>query len=628
MNQHLAAKPRVRVTSDGLVNLASRIGTPADKGALGRYMFNYIDQIEVEAAYRTSWFRKICDIVPQDEIREWRTWTGADEAQITLIDAEEKRLGLRQKVAEARIMARKDGGSAIVLGLDGNPSSELDPTEIKKNGLKWINVLNRWDIQPTEMDRDPASEFFRRPKSYRLSNGENTEVHPSRVIAFIGNPLRWSNYWTGWGDSLFVELRDDISRVDQIAASIASMVDEAKLDVIRIKNLMANLVNQQGEDLLVRRWGIVNTLKSSVNALMLDHEDEYDRKTLTFQGLPDIQMNALTVLAGKADIPATRLAGRSPQGMNSTGESDMRNYYDRIRAGQVNYLGPTISTLDECLIWSALGSRPKEIYYDWNPLYSLSEKEAADVEKIFADAAEKYANMGTIPDSALAAMVRDGIIERGQFPGAQKAFDDAEAEGDEPDILSEPTEAEMAEEGARIAEANARASDPFGTSRLVAANDAWFSDATPRTLYVSRSLTNAAEFQKWAKAQGFTSTLDKSDFHVTIAFSRERVDWMKMGSAWSAKLEIPEGGARLVERLGDKGAVVLLFSSDELTWRNEGMRSRGASWDWPEYQPHVTISYDVPDDFDLSKVEPYRGKLVFGPEIFAEVVEDWEKDRG
>jgi hypothetical protein len=45
------------------------------------------------------------------------------------------------------------------------------------------------------------------------------------------------------------------------------------------------------------------------------------------------------------------------------------------------------------------------------------------------------------------------------------------------------------------------------------------------------------------------------------------------------------------------------------------MVRNGASHDFDEYQPHVTITYEG-SDLDLSKVEPYRGELVFGPEIF------------
>lgn len=144
------------------------------------------------------------------------------------------------------------------------------------------------------------------------------------------------------------------------------------------------------------------------------------------------------------------------------------------------------------------------------------------------------------------------------------------------------------------------------------------SDATPKTLYVSRKVLNAAEILKWAKSQGFTDTLDADDLHVTVCYSRTPIDWMAVGSAWESKIEIPEGGARIMETFGD--AKVLLFKSSDLEWRHGSFIEAGASWDHPEYQPHITIAYD---DTDLSKVEAYKGKIVLGPEIFEEVNDDW-----
>lgn len=150
--------------------------------------------------------------------------------------------------------------------------------------------------------------------------------------------------------------------------------------------------------------------------------------------------------------------------------------------------------------------------------------------------------------------------------------------------------------------------------------------ATPRTLYVRRDLLNGGDLVKWAKAQGFKSTLEPSDMHVTITFSRRPVDWMKMGESWSGdnkgELVVKPGGARMVEKLG-ASAVVLLFACSELSWRHEDMVHNGASFDFDQYQPHVTISY-AGAPADLTKVEPYRGELRFGPEIFEELDEDWK----
>jgi HK97 family phage portal protein len=146
----------------------------------------------------------------------------------------------------------------------------------------------------------------------------------------------------------------------------------------------------------------------------------------------------------------------------------------------------------------------------------------------------------------------------------------------------------------------------------------------PRTLYVSRKLRNGADFIAWAKRQGFAAPLAESDLHVTIAYSRARVDWMRAGQDWESDrngdLVVPPGGPRIVERLGSEGAIVLKFASWALARRHHEICEAGASWDYPEYQPHVTITYDGAG-VDLSTVEPFRGPLIFGPEIFEELDE-------
>lgn len=143
----------------------------------------------------------------------------------------------------------------------------------------------------------------------------------------------------------------------------------------------------------------------------------------------------------------------------------------------------------------------------------------------------------------------------------------------------------------------------------------------PRTLYVSRPLLNAAELIDWAKAQGFAKTIPADDLHVTIVFSRDPVDWEAAGDSQD-EVRVPTGGRRTVTTLGDQGAVVLRFEQAELAKRWQAFRDIGASWDHDGYRPHVTITYSA-GDVKLADVEPFRGELVFGPERFAEINEDW-----
>jgi len=145
-----------------------------------------------------------------------------------------------------------------------------------------------------------------------------------------------------------------------------------------------------------------------------------------------------------------------------------------------------------------------------------------------------------------------------------------------------------------------------------------------KTLYVSRPLLNAQDVIDWAASQGFPQTLAPEDMHVTVAFSKSPVDWDMQGAA-SGKVQVGQSPGRSVEQLGDKGAVVLRFTSLNLQNRWQQLCDGGCSWDYPGYKPHVTITYNG-EGIDLDSIEPYDGKLLFGPEVWAEVVTDWEKN--
>lgn len=141
-------------------------------------------------------------------------------------------------------------------------------------------------------------------------------------------------------------------------------------------------------------------------------------------------------------------------------------------------------------------------------------------------------------------------------------------------------------------------------------------------LYVRRQVTNAEELIAWAKGQGFATTLSAKDMHVTVAFSRKPVDW---GAAGAGELKVTcwSSADRTVEPLGDQGAVVFKFESPELTARWREFLNAGASWDWPDYHPHITISYATPPNLDLRRVAPYDGVIELGPEIFEVLDEGW-----
>ncbi|MDR6949855.1 phage-related protein (TIGR01555 family) [Pseudomonas sp. 2957] len=586
---------------DSLQNLVAGLGTARDKASHSHYALPVMDDQQLLNAFRGSWTaQKGVSIPAVDACRNWRNWQ-AEKAQIELIEAEEDRLNVKGKILEALLKARLFGGAAVFIGTgERDTASELKPDRIGKGGIKYLTVMTRRQLSATEIEQDPQSPRFGKPKAYRLP-GSTVEIHPSRLVIFVGVPHPDSELAVGtgfgWGDSVLLSAMPAVRHYDETVANVVSLVYEAKIDVINIPNLMSSMQDKNYERLLLERLRLAATAKGINGTLILDGQETHSSKSASFGNLPEVIAKTEQGVAGAFDIPGTRMFGQSSTGLGANGEENTRNYYDNVASRQKLEIKPAMSVLDEGLIRSALGSRPKEVHYTWAPLWQATAKERADIGKTTADTIKALKDSGLFPEDALSTAAVNLLVELSVMPGLEAAIEKfgAELPDDDDDLPSTGADQPVAKKA--------------------------ITDAAPRSLYVSRKVINGGEIIEWAKSQGFESTVLADDLHVTVAYSRNPVDWMKVGESWSGdgkgQLKIAPGGARLIDKFGE-GAVVLLFNSSELAWRHVSMVEAGASWDWPDYQPHITFTYE-PGSVDIDKVEPYRGAIELGPEIFEEL---------
>lgn len=421
------------ITKDGLANALSGLNTERDKAASTYYAEPTISGEQLINAYRGSWMaRKIVDIPALDSCRNWRAWQAKAE-QIQAIEAEEKRLNLKAKVLETRKKARLFGGAALYIDLGDDAASPVDVDRIAKGKIRFVTVLTPRQLTPGEIETDPLSEFFGRPKEYTLATGaRQPKIHPSRLTLFFGNDLPdmdvGGSTAFGWGDSVLVSVMDAVKRAESAAANINSLIYESNVDVVSIEGLAEILKMPGGEDKVRDLLKMNLDAKSNLRALVLDAKNTYNRKAVNFSTLPDLMDRFDQHAAGAADIPMTRFLGMSPGGLNSTGESDLRNYYDRISAGQTLEMEPALARFDECLIRSATGARDPAIHYGWNPLWQMSETEKATVFKTKADAARTIAgNGGTseplLPLEVLSEALANEMVEDGTLAGLEAAIE-------------------------------------------------------------------------------------------------------------------------------------------------------------------------------------------------------------
>lgn len=411
---------------DGLVNIVANLGTSRDKSAHATYAVEHLSHVELMNAYRSSWLAAaIVDNPAEDATRNWRNWR-AKEDQISKIEALEKSLGLKSSVMRALIAARLYGGAAIYINTDERDQS----APIRPNAqIRSLVVLSAEVLQPTEIIRDISSPYYGRAELYRLSTADRAvDIHASRLVIFTGRELPGTQFTVGvsrlGGDSVLQAAIETVRQYDSAMANMSSLMYEAKVDVFKFKGYAQLLEDPANDALVTRRLSNQAAMKGINGAVVIDMEDDYQQKSATFNGAPEIIMKIQESAAGAAGQPVTRLFGRAVAGLSGSGDGDERVYYDRVSQNQETEIGPAMAVLDELLINQALGSRPAEIYYEWAPLRQTTAAERADVFSKTATAARALAgtNAGELlPLDALSDALVNELTEMGVLPGLDQA---------------------------------------------------------------------------------------------------------------------------------------------------------------------------------------------------------------
>jgi hypothetical protein len=470
---------------DSLRNFVTGLGTLKDPRVSSNWYLNVLDRNVLETAYRSDWLaRRLVDLPAYDSTREWRTWQ-ASQKQIQSLDRLEKRLFFRHKTMEAIQRARLYGGAALLLGVDvGEPEDELDPDDVGKDDLQWVVVLNRYELSAGPRIYNVASPYYTRPEYYTVSTpmfgfyGESGEafptnagqqnlvqpprmpqgrapllpdvnrqvtpaygmirIHPSRVIEFAGNPLpdwRLAPMGGGWGDSVLQTIDDSLRDFAMIMGGLASVVNDMKLDVVSVPELSRHLSTDDMTQKFLARWQLANQAKSTINTLLIDESEKWERITTSFGSTPELIRVAMQVSCAAGGVPMSRIMGQAPNkglGTEAGNETDLRYYYDDLQSLQHSDYRRIMYVMDRVIVASATGDNDQDIDYEWNPLFKENPAEQAQVALQKAQTTQIYVNLGLINEDALREGVVSQLTEDKTYPALETAIDEFGAEPEEP----------------------------------------------------------------------------------------------------------------------------------------------------------------------------------------------------
>jgi len=405
------------------------IGTPRDQRMYTTYQTVAPQhRVLLENIFRHSWLgRRIISTLPEDIVRQWRDfkWDGVedDDNDVKQLKRLEKKLKVKKTVLEAMNLARLYGGALIIPILksqtDEVMAEPIDFEQVTKDDLVALRVVDRWRCSHDgNYDTDPSSPQFGMPTHYLLAESA-VRLHHTRVVRFEG---RYLPYWLWkangmWHDSTLQILINNLKQYDTATAALATMMFQMNIDVISQTDLRKYLGTKGGPEKVAERFMNLAMLKSFAGVAVIDKDtEEFQRHPYTFSGVDKAYSQLMYDVCGAADVPFTRLFGQSPAGMNATGESDTRNYYDHVAARREESLDGPMDELDQFLVRSAVGTMPEDYESEWNPLWQESAKEEADAELVRAQTATAYQAIGAIDEGIVAG----DLYARGVYPSMTK----------------------------------------------------------------------------------------------------------------------------------------------------------------------------------------------------------------
>lgn len=420
---------------DGFVNMMSGAGTTTDPRSHNRYFSRRLNDYEIDAAYRGGWvMRRIIDKPAREMVREWRNWQATPD-DISALEKLERRLGIRQQVEKALQLAGL-GGAGMILRIRGqDASTPLNPATVRRGDLLGVHVFHRSRLAIGDIVNDPDDERFGEPAYFQLG-GSGLQIHPSRVIAFKGHPVpnvasaTWNDAY--WGDSTVSVVLDAVQNVDASQNGFASLIKDSRNRRLSIPGLTSKVATAEMENRLAARVQALALGENMFGVTFLDGGDADGKggETLTdrqmvWTGIPAITDMYMTAAAGAADMPATVLWGKSPDGMNSTGESDLQIWERTIKGRQDLDLRPCIDRLDSVLVPSAIGRQADAdgVDWDWRPLSVMSEPEAAKAFFDFMQGFEILVNSGMMPAAAIEKLIQNKAAEAAWFPGTEAVLE-------------------------------------------------------------------------------------------------------------------------------------------------------------------------------------------------------------
>ena len=315
-----------------------------------------------------------------------------DPEEIEALHKEMKNLFVLKKVKNAMRWDRLFGGAGIIINTNQDFTTPFDVESITKDSKLQFITADRWELMWQGTPHAPKSSFGYYPGfGYATELGINNDdkedfrfsiskLHQSRVAIVMGDeaPSLVRMRLQGWNMSCIECVIREMNSYFKENNVVFELLDEAKVDVWKINKFNANVLNAIARNQTVGRIQIAQFMKNFLNAVVLDKEDDYEQKQVSFAGLPEILEQIRIGMAAAIRMPMSKIFGLASSGFSS-GEDDLENYNAIVEdeRGKAEEVFNKIIPIVMMKVW---GFVPETWSIEWKPLRVLKATEEEEVK--------------------------------------------------------------------------------------------------------------------------------------------------------------------------------------------------------------------------------------------------------
>lgn len=284
-------------------------------------------------------------------------------------------------VGQAAKWNRLFGGAGVLIMTDQDPMQPLNIEAINKDTPLEFRAVDMWELFWDKQNTDGYDPSLQ-TENFEHYSYYAQQLHKSRVMRMKGltAPSFLRPRLRGWGFSVVEKLVRSINQYIKATDLGFEVLDEFKLDVYKIKNLTTTLMSEVGATAVQKRVQMANWQKNYQNAIVMDSEDDFDHKQLSFAGLAEAMEGIRMQVASDMRMPITKLFGTSASKGFATDQNDMEVYNAMVEAEVRNKIKYDLLRVIEIKCQKLFGFIPDDLSIEFKPLRVLSAEQEENVK--------------------------------------------------------------------------------------------------------------------------------------------------------------------------------------------------------------------------------------------------------